>query len=80
MTGPVAKSDCPHCKFLYDTFFADPEFTSKEYYLMTEVFVYLHGGDVCNYSTENKIQPLKVEPIDGIEGTCKPLHHKKVKQ
>lgn len=67
-------NECPHCKFLYETFLADSEHTHREYYLMTEVFVYLHGGNVCNYATENKIQPLEVKPIEGIEGLCKPGH------
>ena len=71
-----SKTDCPHCKFLYDTFIEGLCGNSREYYLMTEVFLYLHGGDVCNYSTENKIQPLKVEPIQGIEGLCRPGNYK----
>lgn len=43
--------ECPHCKFLYETFLKDSDPYSGElvYYLMTEVFVYLHGGDVCTY-------------------------------
>ena len=43
--------ECPHCKFLYETFleYPDPYNGEREYYLMTEVFVYLHGGDVCDY-------------------------------
>ena len=43
-------SECPHCKFLYDTFFVNGKCIDRDYYLMTEVFVYLHGGDVCNWS------------------------------
>ena len=46
----ISKTECPHCKFLFDTFLADLKCTYREYYLMTEVFVYLHGGDVCNWS------------------------------
>ena len=43
--------ECPHCKFLYETFlkYPDPYNGERDYYLMTEVFVYLHGGDVCDY-------------------------------
>ena len=66
-------TDCPHCKFLIDTFLLGSESTERDYYLMTEVFLYLHGGDVCNYSTENKIQPLEVKPIEGIEDICQPF-------
>ena len=43
-------TECPHCKFLAETFGNHPDSTDREYYLMTEVFVYLHGGDVCEYS------------------------------
>lgn len=38
-------NECPHCKFLLETFTGN---TDREYWLMTEVFVYLHDGDVCN--------------------------------
>ncbi len=50
----MTTSECPHCKFLHETFLKNPNPGSAErdYYLMTEVFVYLHGGDVCNYSNE----------------------------
>lgn len=43
--------ECPHCKFLYETFLedSDPYSGERDYYLMTEVFVYLHGEDECNY-------------------------------
>ena len=43
---------CPHCKFLTDTFGNHAESTDREYWLMTEVFVYLHGGDVCEYTND----------------------------
>lgn len=44
-------NECPHCKFLYETFLKDsnPYSGERDYYLMTEVFVYLHDGDECNY-------------------------------
>jgi len=37
---------CPHCEFLAETF--DNPSSGREYYLMTEIFVYLHGGRVCD--------------------------------
>lgn len=49
-------NECPHCKFLYETFLehSDQYTGDRDYYLMTEVFVYLHGGDVCNWSDKTK--------------------------
>jgi len=39
---------CPHCKFIEDTFHEEIK-SNYEYWIMTEVFVYLHGGkDYCN--------------------------------
>jgi len=48
---PIKNTECPHCKFLVETFLkdSDPYSGERDYYLMTEVFVYLHHGDVCNY-------------------------------
>jgi len=40
---------CPHCDFLAKTFVHHPDSTNREYWLMTEVFVYLHGKDSCTY-------------------------------
>lgn len=42
---------CPHCKLLYELFLEQPELYNgeREDYLMTEAFVYLHGGDECTY-------------------------------
>lgn len=42
------KKDCPHCEFISKTFNGVHELTPREYWLMTEVFVYLHKSDVCN--------------------------------
>jgi len=42
---------CPHCEFIDNTFspiLGRKDSTNREYWLMTEVFVYLHGGDECN--------------------------------
>jgi hypothetical protein len=43
--------NCPHCEFI-DKIFRPisqlPDATNREYWIMTEVFVYLHGGkDYC---------------------------------
>ena len=40
--------NCPHCEFINTRFLTTPEQNNREYWLMTEVFVYLHGTDVCN--------------------------------
>lgn len=39
---------CPHCLFLSQRFLTLPERNDREYWLMTEVFCYLHGSDSCN--------------------------------
>ena len=39
---------CPHCKFISETF-KDID-NNFEYWLLTEIFVYLHNGkDYCDY-------------------------------
>ena len=44
------KSDCPHCEFLYTLFSNVKDMTSREYWIMTELFVYLHDKkDFCDY-------------------------------
>ena len=45
------KKECKHCKFierLCKYLLACPDYTYREYWLITEFFVYLHDGDVCN--------------------------------
>lgn len=44
--------ECPHCKFLAERFCVAPDSDNREYWLMTEVFVYLHGSDVCTYGRD----------------------------
>ena len=43
---------CPHCKFIEKTFCGNhPMDSNRNYWHMTEVFVYLHNGkDYCNWS------------------------------
>ncbi len=50
------KGDCPHCKFISETFCGDhPIDSNRNYWHMTEVFVYLHDGkDYCNYKNAEK--------------------------
>jgi hypothetical protein len=44
--------NCPHCDFIHKTF--KNITTNYEYWLMTEVFVYLHDGkDYCNEKLES---------------------------
>ena len=43
--------NCNHCKFIKKTFgkvLKEKDSTNREYWLMTEIFVYLHGVDYCN--------------------------------
>lgn len=45
----MTRSKCPYCEFIYNTFIFD-DLTPREYWLMTEVFVYLHNGkDYCDH-------------------------------
>ena len=39
---------CKHCNFINKTFPSVDDMTSEVYWIMTEVFVYLHGSDTCN--------------------------------
>ena len=50
------ETECPHCKFL-DSIFKPisemPDRTNREYWIFTEMFVYLHDGkDYCNWHKE----------------------------
>lgn len=45
----ILNKECPHCKFLSETFLNHSDSNNREYWLMTEVFVYLHNGDVCKW-------------------------------
>jgi hypothetical protein len=48
--------DCPHCAFLHNIFTDSiAEMTNREYWLFTEMFVYLHHGrDHCTKINLNK--------------------------
>ena len=44
---------CKHCKFLYKVFDFEnwPDKTNREYWIFTEMFVYLHKGkDHCEFN------------------------------
>lgn len=44
---------CPHCEFI-EKLYSNIE-SDKEYWQMTEVFVYLHNGkDYCNFFKKDK--------------------------
>ena len=46
---------CTNCEFLSKTFLPASETTDREYWLYTEVFVYLHGGkDYCDIEINQK--------------------------
>ncbi len=46
----INKIECPHCKWMKETFDYAEESTNREYWIMTEVFVYLHNGkDYCDW-------------------------------
>ena len=47
---PSFETECPHCKFMEELFKEDDIKTNREYWIMTEIFVYLHDGkDYCNW-------------------------------
>ena len=42
---------CKHCEFLHELFRKTEDMTDREYYLITEIFCYLHDNkDECNIS------------------------------
>ena len=45
---------CEHCDNLKELYERTP-MSERDYWLMTEIFVSLHGGDVC---------PLATAPVD----------------
>lgn len=48
MSDLMEKEKCPHCEFISNTFHEEIK-NNYEYWIMTEVFVYLHGGkDYCD--------------------------------
>lgn len=55
------KSNCPHCEFLFKTFnpVERTDVTEREYWLMTEMFVYLHNGkDYCDYKENTNVEKI----------------------
>jgi len=47
---PETKSECPHCKFIESL--EDCQ-SNREYWIITEIFVYLHDGNAyCNWRKE----------------------------
>jgi len=44
------KDGCPHCEFIYNLFVEKIDaMTEREYWILTEIFVYLHDGkDYCD--------------------------------
>jgi len=47
---------CEKCHYLMELYKRTPE-TNRDYWLMTEIFVFLHGGDICKESKAKKIAP-----------------------
>ena len=44
---PITKGKCQKCVYLFELF-ENTQKTNRDYWLITELFVILHGGDVCN--------------------------------
>jgi len=53
----INEKHCPHCKFISDTFPGANEMSKREYWLMTEMFVYLHDGKDYCYENNSKFSP-----------------------
>jgi hypothetical protein len=52
---------CPHCKFIKNVF-GDKIESNREYWIMTEVFVYLHKGkDFCNGKKEMNTREIIID-------------------
>lgn len=41
------ESNCKKCNQLFELYERTPK-TNRDYWLMTELFVFLHGSDICN--------------------------------
>lgn len=45
---------CKHCEYISQLFNRLEDMTNREYWTMTEIFVYLHNGkDYCDESIKN---------------------------
>jgi len=52
------EKECPHCKFLDNLFKGDIK-NNREYWIFTEIFVYLHNGkDYCNFKKKENIKEV----------------------
>lgn len=55
----ISSNECPHCKFISTLFndfndFNENDYSNREYWIITEIFVYLHDGkDYCNWEEKN---------------------------
>ena len=58
MTSEKLK-ECEHCKFIEKLgnylHSCEDGMSPREYWIMTEIFVYLHGSDVCNGEENEKM-------------------------
>jgi hypothetical protein len=56
---------CPHCEFLSTRFESGDTINNREYWLMTEVFVYLHDGkDYCDYKENSNVKEENEKPVE----------------
>ena len=52
-TAILFKSECHKCNDLFELYERTPK-TNRDYWLMTEIFVFLHGSDVCDGKKKEK--------------------------
>jgi len=61
----IKENECPHCKFLESIFkpiFESEDKTNREYWIFTEMFVYLHNGKgCCSFKEIEKLNNKKGE-------------------
>lgn len=60
---PQSAKLCTKCEILMELYQRTPK-ADRDYWLMTELFVMLHGGDVCDKAFDGeKLENLGLSPI-----------------
>lgn len=62
------ETECRHCKFISEVFPKD--LTDREYWIMTEMFVHLHGADYCNQNPTCYKDCGETKPSGGVDNIC----------
>ena len=51
---------CPKCKLLLELYEGTPK-SPRQYWVMTELFVLLHGSDVCDWKQQGEVDVMSAE-------------------